>query len=286
MPPITSPSILFLAQVPSQAASQFAIMEDEERKSYRDGIVIPPASSLTYPSTFSDSEIQEGSIAYHPVFGFITYNSWWNFSTKQFIENIKAADENPAISAHLLHIDTQGGESFGLHEAWLAIRALKKPCYALVESAAESAGYYIASAANKIFASSIFSEIGCIGVMGILYDTEKSLEMEGIKRHKLYSNFSPRKNKVVTDAIEGEPDEYIKKFLDPLAEQFIADVKAARPSVTQEALEGETYFTTEAMAAGLIDGEGSIDEVLEQLKAAGNPAPKKSPSVDINKLKF
>ena len=40
------------------------------------------------------------------------------------------------------------------------------------------------------------------------------------------------------------------------------------------------------MAAGLIDGEGSIDEVLDQLKAAGTPTPKKSPSVDINKLKF
>lgn len=285
MPPITNLSILFLAQVPSQAASQFVILEEEERRSYRDGIAIPPDTSLTYPSTFSDSEIQDGSIAYHPVFGFITYNSRWNFSTKQFIEDIKAADENPAISAHLIHIDTQGGESFGLHEAWEAVKALKKPCYALVESSALSAGFYIASAADKIFASSLFSEIGCIGVMGVLYDTEKALENEGIKRHKYYSNFSPRKNKVVTDAIHGDADEYIKRFLDPLAEQFINDVKASRSSISQEALEGETYYTTEAMAAGLIDGENSIDEVLELLHTAIQPK-KKSPSVDINKLKF
>lgn len=129
--------ILFLATVPQHAeASHLVLVTDDEKKAYKECVAVPPDTELCYPSEFSDADIPDGSIAYHPVFGSISYKSWWRFSTKQFIADIKAADENPAISAHLIHIDSCGGEAFGLHEAFLAVKALKKPVYALVESVA------------------------------------------------------------------------------------------------------------------------------------------------------
>lgn len=286
MTPKESNQILFLADVPSHAASQILLVSDNEhKKSYKEAIALPAGAFLTYPSDFSDESIPENSIAYHPVYGFITYSNRWKFSTRQFITDLQAADENPNIRAHLIHIDSGGGEAFGLHEAFLAVKALKKPCYAVIESLAGSAGYYLAAAADKIYATSIFSEVGSIGMVGIFYDNTKQLKDEGIEKRTYYSNYSPLKNKIANDALAGDGDEYIKNFLDPMALQFIEDVCSVRPELTQEAKEGQIYYALRAQEAGLIDGQYLLNEVIDLLDKVA-PITKQSPSVDINKLNF
>ena len=278
--------ILFLSSAPLHSgSSNLLLVSDKEKKSYKESVAVPPDMGLCYPSEFSDAEIPDGSIAYHPVFGDISYKSRRGFSTKQFISDIKAADENPAIIAHLIHIDSCGGEAFGLHEAFYAVKALKKPVYALVESIAASAGYYIGAAADKIFASSIFSGIGSIGIVSTAYDDSEWLEKAGIKEIELYSNYSPLKNKVQRDALNGNAEEFVKRFLDPMALQFIDDVKITRKSLSAEAQQGELYYSPEAQAAALIDGQNTLEEVLELLRAAAKPK-ETSPSIDINQLNF
>lgn len=282
MPTKSDIQILFLATVPQHAAaSHLVIIEDQDQKPYRECVAVPPDCGLSYPSDFSDPNIPDGSIAFHPILGDITYQSYWRFSTKQFIADIKAADENPAIKAHLIYVDSCGGEAFGCHEAFLAVKELTKPVYAFVESIAASGGYYLAAGADKIFASSIFSEIGSIGVMSVFYDFENAYKMEGIEKKTFFSNYSPLKNKVINDAIKGEGDEYIKRFLDPIALQFIEDVKSMRKDLGEDAQKGEIYYSPEAQSAALIDGQYSLDEVLEMLR---KEAENSSPSVDINSL--
>lgn len=278
--------ILFLADVPQHAASShLVVLTDAEKRLYRQCVTVPPDSGLCYPSEFSDESIPDGSIAYHPIFGNITYNNRWRFSTRQFVSDIQAADANPAVRAHLIHVDSCGGEAFGLHEAFLAVKALEKPVYAIVESIAASAGYYLAAAADKVFASSIFSEVGSIGIVCTTVDDREYLEKEGLKVRDIYSNYSPLKGKVQRDVAEGNDEEFVKRFLDPMALQFIEDVKSVRNAVAQEAQEGELYYAAEAQAAGLIDGQNTLEEVLALLRDASAPK-EKSPSVDINKLTF
>ena len=43
-----------------------------------------------------------------------------------------------------------------------------------------------------------------------------------------------------------------------------------------------TFYATEAMAAGLIDGEASMEEVLEEITRLANP----NPSININDLQL
>ncbi len=280
--PTSDIKILFLATVPQHAAaSHLVIIEDQGQKPYRECVVVPPDRCLSYPSSFLDPNIPDGSIAFHPILGEITYQSYWRFSTKQFIADIKAADENPAITAHLIYVDSCGGEAFGCHEAFLAVKDLTKPVYAFVESIAASAGYYLAAAADKIFVSSIFSEIGSIGVMCTFYDYDGYYKQEGIEKKTLLSNYSPLKNKVINDAAKGDGDEYIRRFLDPMALQFIDDVKSVRKDLSEDAQKGEIYYSPEAQSAALIDGQYTLDEVLEMLR---NEVEKTSPSVDINSL--
>lgn len=231
---------------------------------------------------FDCSEINQGSIAYHPVFGSIVYRSWWRFSTEKFIADLIAADANPAIVAHIIHVDSLGGEAFGCHEAFSTIKELKKPCYGLIDSVAASAGYYLVAAADKVFASSMFSEVGCIGTMSVMYDDSEMLKQYGLTEREYYSNYSPLKNKVFNDARKGDGDEFVKRFLDPMAFQFIEDIKSVRPAVSQEALQGETYYSTEALPAGLIDGENTLEEIVEMICAKDQSRP----SIDINTINF
>ena len=287
------PTIVFITDTPAPATGdqEVFIIQDEDKKAYREAVIKPASASLSYPSDFSDPEIEAGSIAYHPVFGHIAYRSWWRFSTAQFMADLKAADENPNIAGHLIHIDSGGGEAFGLHEAFEVVRDLKKPCVAVIESVGGSAGYYLAAAADHIYATAEFSMIGCIGIASIIMDDSKYYEKAGIKFRTLVSNYSPLKNKTFQDAEAGETKEYIERYLDPMALQFINDVKSVRTAISEDAQKGETYYTQEAIAAGLIDGKKALDDVLEEMLAAaaakGQQDPEQiSPSVDINTLKL
>ena len=239
----------------------------EDRK-YCDAFASTRAAvpALVYPR---GTDIEEGSIAYHPIFGSIYYSSWWRFSTEDFIEDLKIAEANTAIGAHLLHIDSPGGEVFGLHEAFETIKALTKPCIALIDSCGASAAYWLACAADKVYASSIFSTVGSIGVMSTFYDDKEALKKYGLKEIELYSSFSDLKNKIYKDVLDGKVEEFIKTRLDPLAEQFINDVRCVRTSIADdsEALRGKLYYAMNALPEGLIDGKSSFDEVVSRLKS-------------------
>ncbi|MGL5958489.1 MAG: S49 family peptidase, partial [Phocaeicola sp.] len=68
--------------------------------------------SIAVTTLFNDESLQQGTIAYHPIFGFITASSYWRFSTKQFEKDLLAAESNPAISCHFIHINSPGGEAW------------------------------------------------------------------------------------------------------------------------------------------------------------------------------
>lgn len=279
-------TILFLGRIANTALSAL-VHETPEGKTYKDAITVPDGVNVVPAWRLTDGEdVPAGTIAYHPILGEICYgHSWWRFSTKDFLDDLKAAEENPSIVAHILHIDSCGGEAFGMHEAFEAVRDLTKPCYAIIESMAASGGYYLACAADRIYASSLFSEIGCIGTMCTMINDEKWMEQHGYKELEFYSNYSPLKNKVFRDALEGNGEEFVKRFLDPLALQFITDVRSVRKNVAEDsdAIKGETFYSTDAQPQGLIDGVMSFQDVVDELVKLTTP---KEPSININQINF
>ena len=64
---------------------------------------------ITVTDDFSSDELPEGSIAYHRIWGFITSDCQWYFSSKQFERDLLAAEANPAITCHFLHVNSPGG---------------------------------------------------------------------------------------------------------------------------------------------------------------------------------
>ena len=276
--------IAFLGKVPVPSDS-FQMVLADSHKSYREHFAMAEGSPLV-AFDYDSPDLQDGSIAYHPVFGPVRYRSDWRFSTERFIRGLKAAEENPAIIAHIIHVDSVGGEAFGCHEGFETVKSLKKPCYGVVDTVAASAGYYLVAAADRIYTGSIFSEVGCIGIMAVICDDSKMLEQWGLEVHEYFSSYSPLKNKVFNDARKGNGEEFVKKWLDPVARQFIDDVKSVRSGITQPAQEGEAYYTADALAAGLIDGEKTLEEVVELIRKKHGPNPAAQETIDINQLNF
>lgn len=225
---------------------------------------LTPGSNIEFSYPWS-SEPKDGSIALHCIQGIITYNSWWRFSTYDFMLELKAADANPAFAAHLLYIDSPGGEVFGLNEAHNIIRSLTKPVYALIESHCCSAAYYLASAAEKIYVTSPLSSVGSIGCMATLCNSREYWEKMGFKDIDIYATKSIRKNKTYMDALDGKVKDYITKVLDPAMALFESNVRGARPDVDESVFEGDSYYAEEALQLGLIDGVESLEVVAQKL---------------------
>lgn len=236
------------------------------------------SDEISLTRSFNETDIQDNSIAFHRVVGTIyaDYDRWgWYFSTKQFIDDIRAAERNPQIIAHFVFMNSGGGEAWYLEKAFAAIGELKKPIITFVEKRMCSAGYYIGVNTDRIFSTSINDTIGSIGVMVAFLDTIPYFEKLGAKWHEEYADRSKLKNKKFNDLLDGKPKKYIEKELNPLAEQFIAAVRAGRQQLADlsekhDVFAGDTYSAQESLAIGLIDEiadlEFALSYTLEQGK--------------------
>lgn len=246
-------------------------VEDEKPQvSDAEGLALKISSEeITITTRFSETDIPDDSIALHRIHGtiFADYDSWyWYFSTKQFVEDIRMADENPKIIAHFFHVNSGGGEAWYLDVAADAVRNLKKPVVAFTEGVMASAAYYLSCYADEIYAGTKFDTIGSIGVMVSFLDLIPLMEKYGAKYIEEYADQSSLKNKKYNDLRKGKPEQFKKEVLNPLAAEFISTVQAARPSISKDedlgVFKGQTFFTSDAETHGLIDGRLSLDEAV------------------------
>ena len=82
---------------------------------------------VTLTDEFDNEELPEGSIAYHRVWGTVMANSYWYFSSKQLEADLQAAEANPQITCHFLHINSPGGEAWYLDRLSETLRNCEKP---------------------------------------------------------------------------------------------------------------------------------------------------------------
>lgn len=227
---------------------------------------------ITLTNDFSSDELPDDTIAYHRIWGFITSDCRWYFSSKQFERDLLEAETNPAISCHFLHVNSPGGEAWYLDRLSETMRSLSKPIITLVEQYNCSACYYITCHSTLIAALTANDTIGCIGTMNETFNYEGYYEKMGIKHVKVRATKSDLKNKKYDDMRSGKPEQYIKEELDPLNEQFHAAVLASRPQLgslpeDDPVFRGETFDTPRAIEKGLIDSSmtfiGAIAKAAE-----------------------
>ncbi len=228
---------------------------------------------INITTEYVNKQLEENTLAFYFIDGpiFADYDPWgWYFSTKQFRDDLIAAEANENIIGHFIWANSGGGEAWFLDQAYNVGIELTKPVYAFVEKRAASAGFYLICFAKKIIAATPNDTFGSIGTMVSFWDMVPYYESLGFKWHEEYSNLSDLKNKKFNDLLQGKTDQYKKEELDPLAEQFRTAVRNARPSLAKldedhPAFRGETFSTLRAIEIGLIDAQMTLEEAVAEL---------------------
>lgn len=199
------------------------------------------------------------------------YGGWCSMGTEELARRIREAADDNRVAAIILDFDTPGGAADAVENPSAAIEYArgKKPVLGYAGNGlVASAGYWMISYANEIYATYEGDEIGSIGVYTTMLNYEKYLQNAyETDVHVIYSDHSTEKNKGYRDLMKGgeNASEYLlTNELNPMAERFISVVKANRPGVSESALKGKVFTAKDAIEVGLIDGMMSFEAVVDR----------------------
>ena len=152
-------------------------------------------------------------------------------SADNIVSGLRDAFENENTAGVILRINSPGGSPVQSGYINDEIRRLRKeypdtPFYAVISDICASGGYYVASAADKIYADKA-SIVGSIGVRMDGFGFVETIEKLGIERRLLTAGehkgfldpFQPVKQ---DDVVQ------VKKLLDDIHQQFISVVRQGR----------------------------------------------------------
>lgn len=194
-------------------------------------------------------------------------------SAELLVAALKTAFEDKGSQAVVLRINSPGGSPVQAGIVYDEIVRLKKhhnkKVYAVVEEMCASGAYYIAAAADEIYADKA-SIVGSIGVLMNGFGFTGLMDKLGVERRLLTAGenkalgdpFSPlnEKHKVFTQAL-----------LDRVHAQFIQVVREGRGKrlhETPEMFSGLFWTGEQAVEMGLVDGLANLDKVAREVVKA------------------
>jgi len=184
-------------------------------------------------------------------------------SADTIVPLLKKASSNENSKAIVIKVNSGGGSATQSKIIFDEIKKLKKDInkdiISIIEDVGASGGYYIAMAADEVFASET-SIVGSIGVRLDSYDVRSFFNKLGIKSRTIYSG----DNKLILDPfheLTSNQYKHVKKLTDQIHLQFITDLKQSRKNrlTKDESIYSGLFYTgVEAKNLGLIDGISSI----------------------------
>lgn len=207
-------------------------------------------------------------------------------SIQRYTQAFRAALADDSIGGILMDIDSPGGSVYGVMELANEIYQARnqKPIYAIANSLAASAAYWVASSASEFYVTP-GGEAGSIGVFVPHQNLAKALEKEGIEttlisagKYKTEGNpFGPLSDEARA-AMQARVDAYYGAFTRGVAKNRGVDVASVREGMGQ----GRVLSASAAKTENMVDGVATFDEVVRKLaKAIGqggtqSQAPKPS----------
>ena len=181
-----------------------------------------------------------------------------------------AFDADEALGV-ILRINSPGGSPVQSGYIFDEIRRLKEtrpdfPVYAVIMDLGASGAYYIAAAADEIYADKA-SLVGSIGVIGSGFGFVDTMEKLGVERrlytsgeHKAFLDpFSPQNE---------EEKEFWQGVLKVTHKQFISQVKLGRGerlNETPDMFSGLVWTGEQAVDMGLVDGLSSSSQIARDV---------------------
>jgi len=189
------------------------------------------------------------------------------------VRELREHSENPSVKAVVLRVNSPGGVVAPTQEIFAAIQRVRKggkPVIASFGAVAASGGYYVATAADRIYANP-GTLTGSIGVVMQMANIEGLLKKVGVDyvvvkagSYKDIGNFAR--------TMTPEERKILQALLDDVYSQFVDAVAEGRGLDRKQVLafaDGRIYSGQQAQALKMVDDLGGFEDAVE---AAGKLA--------------
>ncbi|QDC11271.1 hypothetical protein FHY55_19430 [Oceanicola sp. D3] len=230
------------------------------------------------------ARVQDG-VAIIPARGMLMRSfSYWFWSYDEILRDLALAQDSRAVEQIVIDFDTPGGMVAGCADAGRAIRdSGPKPVTGFVGGMCASAGYWLASACDRIVLGS-GTMVGSIGTVIEYIDMEPMLEALGARVIRVVAEQSPNK-RLDPGSPEGQAE--MQALVDAGGAEFVAAVAEFR-GVSEETVmsdfgQGLVFNGAEAIRRGMADGTGTLNTLIAELAgrdefpAVPAPAAKETP---------
>ncbi len=198
-------------------------------------------------------------------------NSTGDATAEKINGALQSAFEDKRTAGVILRINSPGGSPVQSGIVYDEIRRLRAKypgtnLYVVVEDLCASGGYYIASAADKIFVDKA-SVVGSIGVLMDGFGFTGAMERLGVERRLLTAG----DNKGFLDPFSPQDEKqkgHAQLLLGEIHRQFIDVVRQGRGKrlkETPEMFSGLMWTGSQSIAMGLADGYGTVDSVARDV---------------------
>lgn len=183
-----------------------------------------------------------------------------------FARQMRRLRQDDGVKAVVLRINSPGGSVTGsdVIQREVQLTRQKKPVIVSMGNYAASGGYWIATAANHIFAEPS-TITGSIGVFGLQFNVQKLANSNGLawdvvktSRYADSSTVSRPKTPQELAIAQKSVNQIYNQFLNKVAQSR----KIPKPKVAQIA-QGRVWSGQDAKKLGLVDEIGGIDQAIE-----------------------
>ncbi len=244
-------------------------------------------SEILRALTGADDVSGQPHVAILPAVGGISMESGGGLSedgitASEWTKQIRALKKDDAVKAVVLRIDSPGGSALASDLLWHELMELRKekPLVASVGNMAASGGYYLACAADAIFAEQT-SIVGSIGVVGGKIVVDEALEQFGVSSYTFTAKDSPDDGaraaylSVLTEW-DDATRQRVQEQMDAIYDLFVARVAEGRQMEREQVLasaEGRIWSGAQGHDRGLVDEFGGLSAAVLDAKARADLPP-------------
>jgi len=203
----------------------------------------------------------------------------------EFSQTLQAAVDDPEVGSVVIDVNSPGGSVDMVPETVARIRRAReqKPIYAVANTDAASAAYWLASQATELSVTPS-GMVGSIGVYAAHQDVSAKLEMEGRKTTLI----SAGKYKVEGNPFEelsAEARESIQTMVSGYYDWFVDDVgrgRGVKASAVRSGFgEGRMVGAKAALAEGMVDRVETLEETIHRaMRGGGRARPAQATSAE------
>ena len=253
-----------------------------------------PQAADSPASTGSMRGNRAGNIAVIPVMGAMV--EWAHqidmcdggTSMRLVQQALDASEADDTISQVLMVYSTPGGSVHGMQELGDTINRVKasKPVIGVAQSLAASAGYWALSQCTEAYCTP-GGEVVSIGVYSGYQNISKALEAAGIDIRlftagKYKTELSPFGEGLTPEAIayqEKRANDYYVMFTKAVAKGRSVGIDAVRNGMG----EGRVLGADDALAAGMIDGIMTFEQVVKKMQRSAKAANRGGRAAAMNR---